>query len=210
MVNKDFITYEEALGLKDLDFNEPCFAYYYNSGTSGEPENKNIIGLGVGKPSEIESYMRTNISICKAPTYQQVFRWFRTEYALAGLPEIGSQEFSYRIYNTKTDKLVTSDINYNGTYEEAESKCLERLIKIARTTEKISTLNMKKISCTPTNSTEIYSENFSLKGFFIIDSIEIRENNPTSDKKLVAVIKAHHREQPDFKVEATSDKFLFN
>ena len=44
-------------------------------------------------------------------------------------------------------------------------------------------------------------------------SIDVGANlqhyNPIIDKKLVAVIKAHLREIPEFKVEATTDKFHF-
>lgn len=68
---------------------------------------------------------------------------------------------------------------------------------------------MEKMLFKPINSgSEIYSDQFSKEGWFIVDEIDLRPNSPTN-KKLVAVIKAHLREEPKFKVEATSDKFHF-
>lgn len=69
---------------------------------------------------------------------------------------------------------------------------------------------MDKMSLKPDSNYEVYSENFSKKGYFIVDQVDLRPNNRITDKKLVAVVKAHFREQPDFIVEATSDKFVFN
>lgn len=69
---------------------------------------------------------------------------------------------------------------------------------------------MEKISFKPIDSEErIYSDQFSKKGWFIIDKIELRPNNPITDKRLIAVIDAHFCEDPSFKVRATSDKFNF-
>lgn len=68
----------------------------------------------------------------------------------------------------------------------------------------------KKISFKSIASgSEIYSDQFSKEGWFVVDQIDLRPNNKVTDKKLVAVVKAHLREEPDFKVEATSDNFHF-
>ena len=66
--------------------------------------------------------------------WQQAFRWFREKYGLVGLIHIGTQEFSYDIYNIKEDvsELGISRISYNGTYEEAELACLKKIIEIAK------------------------------------------------------------------------------
>ncbi len=207
--NNEYLTHKEALTLRDLGYTGLCTAYYFK--TTVTEKNEEVYSLIEGKRHDVESAVNGfKDAICKAPTYHQAFKWFREEYGIAGLIEIGNQEFSYMVYNMRTDKGVCSAINYNGTYEEAESKCLEKLIEAARELDKLSVLNMEKIPCTPNKPTEVYSDHFSIKGQFIIDSIDLRENNPTSDKKLVAVVKAHHKDDPKFKVEATSDKFLFN
>jgi len=56
---------------------------------------------------------------------------------------------------------------------------------------------------------EVYSDQFKLKGVFIIDDVWLTENHPINDKTLVAIIKAHHKDRPTFRVEATSNKFTF-
>lgn len=61
-----------------------------------------------------------------------------------------------------------------------------------------------------TTGSEVYSESFSQKGWFIVDQVDLRPNNSVTDPKLVAIIKAHLREKPDFRVEATSDRFSFS
>jgi len=71
-------------------------------------------------------------------------------------------------------------------------------------------IKMEKMSFKPIGSgSEIYSDQFSKEGWYIVDQVDLRPNNSVTDKKLVAVIKAHLREEPSFKVEATSDKFCF-
>ncbi len=69
---------------------------------------------------------------------------------------------------------------------------------------------MKKMSFNPIGTgSEIFSDQFSKKGWFIVDQLDLVPNNIVTDKKLVAVIKAHLREDSSFLVEATSDKFTF-
>jgi hypothetical protein len=69
-----------------------------------------------------------------APTFSQAFRWFREKYKLSGLIEIGTQEYSFLIFDEKTDsREVTSSMN--GTYEEAELACLRKLIEIVKMTQ---------------------------------------------------------------------------
>lgn len=69
---------------------------------------------------------------------------------------------------------------------------------------------MEKMSFKPIGSgSEIYSDQFSKEGWYIVDQVDLRPNNSVTDKRLVAVIKAHLREEPNFRVEATSDNFHF-
>ena len=62
-LDKDFVPYEEALALKELGFNEPCFAWYNENGT--------LLSFN-------------NIGYTSAPTFQQAFRWFRDKHGLHG------------------------------------------------------------------------------------------------------------------------------
>ena len=62
MIKKEFIPYEQALELKELGFDEPCFGWYAS--------DKSLI-----KDYVIKMHLRV-------PTFSQAFRWFREEYKL--------------------------------------------------------------------------------------------------------------------------------
>jgi hypothetical protein len=110
-MKNEFIPYEQALELKELGFNEECFAYYYNKELS--------FGARVAYGEVIES-----------PLKQQAFRWFREEYALDSYirPNL--------VYDVPKTYQYNIDDNIDGvwynTYEEAELECLKKLIEIAK------------------------------------------------------------------------------
>ncbi len=62
---KDFIPYEQALALKELGFDEPCFGYHGQSSMSR--------WLFPKLPNEVASDDKGYV--CSAPLYQQAFRW---------------------------------------------------------------------------------------------------------------------------------------
>jgi hypothetical protein len=121
MVNKDFTQYTEALDLKELGFDEPCFGYWYTE----QEEFKKIdiqlssIGFLEGEPDYI-----------LAPTYSQAFRWFREKHNLFGQVNIHTY-FIYKISNGDF-KMVKEYDKLFETYEESELACLVALIKIVK------------------------------------------------------------------------------
>ena len=116
-MNKEFVPYELALELKQLGFDEPCFAIYYN------PSKELFIG---GTINPFTKEIRT-----LAPTYSQAFRWFREKHEVVGIVKFGTNEFTFNIYNSDGIGLLTKEsLAFNGTYEEAERACLEKLIEI--------------------------------------------------------------------------------
>ena len=119
-MKKEFVKYEQALALKELGFDEPCFGYW---------KSKNWL---IQEKTRTDGYTHADQE-CSSPLYQQAFRWFREKYGLSGLIEIGTQEFSYQVFNNKGNRqLGTEPLKYNGTYEEAESACLDKLIEIVK------------------------------------------------------------------------------
>ena len=110
-MEKEFVNYNQALKLKALGFNEPCFATW-----SGE-----TLDMSLQIPSD--DYFT------KAPTYSQAFRWFREKYGLFIQPNrtIDSEGIWYyfSIASKRTDVCEGSFV-----YEEAEIACLEKLIEI--------------------------------------------------------------------------------
>lgn len=125
-MEKEFIPYEQALDLEELGFNEPCISFY-----SSEKELYPVMQQPAKGP-----YFNNGsfIETIRAALYQQVFRWFREKYGLVGLIEIGTQEFTFNIFDDKGEAQLStvSMYNYNGTYEEAELECLKKLISIIK------------------------------------------------------------------------------
>ena len=121
-MEKEFIPYTEALALKELGFDEPCFGFY-------------IAGQLMVTTDSV--YNSTDIPVCKAPTFSQAFRWFREKYNLiseilwtSALPTHNT--FTAIIKSEeKIVKMTECDI-----YEEAELECLKKLIEIVKDAKK--------------------------------------------------------------------------
>ena len=117
-MEKDFIPYEEALALKELGFDEPCFAVYFNT-TQQLYFDKYI--------NEFNKDVRT-----LAPTFSQAFRWFRDNFGLYWpimSKATPSNNLVYYIYHGRLRE------DWNGcfeSYEEAELACLKKLIEISK------------------------------------------------------------------------------
>jgi hypothetical protein len=118
MIEKEFAPYEEALVLKELGFNEPCFGYW---------KSKNWL---IQEKTRTDGYTHADQE-CSAPLYQQAFRWFREKYGL-------NHEIPYAGKVGKHHAFVKNYIYGNNgnspsvfTYEEAELACLKKLIELA-------------------------------------------------------------------------------
>jgi hypothetical protein len=66
-MKKEFVPYELAWELKQLGFDEPCLAFYERS--------KELII----QECEVTDFHTSSLQ-CLAPTYSQVFRWFREKH----------------------------------------------------------------------------------------------------------------------------------
>ena len=113
-MEKEFTPYEQALALKELGFNEPCFGYYYST------DNKKV---------ELEMYIdaqHQDTYFVQAPLYQQAFRWFRDNYSIFSSVDVN---YCYKIY--VNDEFFEESINYNS-HEEAELECIKKLIEIVK------------------------------------------------------------------------------
>jgi hypothetical protein len=132
-MNKEFVTYEQALELKELGFDEPCFAIY-----SGFDEDNFSISDTIRLYSSkfrindtqsncfyINNFNSPRVS---APTFSQAFRWFREKYNLHSYIEGAYPWFRFYI-NSENDR-------YEGykhlLFEEAELECLKKLIEIVK------------------------------------------------------------------------------
>jgi len=102
-IESEFITYEQALALKELGFDEEVFQRF--------------------TLPDMDEF-------CKHPLKQQVFRWFREKY---GLCTIIDETVRPNIINKDSKLLFqyTNNKKYAGfEYEEAENACIDKLIEL--------------------------------------------------------------------------------
>jgi hypothetical protein len=131
-MNKEFVPYEEALALKELRFDEPCFGYYLEDGT-WVPASYSIESTVYPSNSDLLSEW------CSAPLYQQAFRWFRENHFLnykifrdGGYWICVVNSFKDEDYSSPEDKANTYGLGVFDTYPEAELACLRKLIEIVK------------------------------------------------------------------------------
>ena len=139
-MEKEYITYGQALALKELGFDEPCFAYY----SINNIENKLFydIDLDDGELTALNQnqFYHNNLSEVgriSSPLKQQVFRWFREKHKIHGnygtTSDYREEVNGYCISNFIDGNRNSLHINWEvGTYEEAESACIDKLIEIVK------------------------------------------------------------------------------
>jgi len=122
---KDFIPYEEALELKQLRFDEPCFATY------------------IGETFDSSVQFQSDDYFTAAPLFQQAFRFFREKYNLVHeICEHPKEMIDYVV--SKGERcLPTYSYGYSSNgryhpisntyiYEEGEIGCLKKFIEIVK------------------------------------------------------------------------------
>ena len=116
-MEKEFVTYEQSLALKDLGFDEPCFSFYIDVDkflyTNQKWLNYNL-----------------NDKRISSPLYQQAFRWFREKHGLCNFINFSGDGFC-----SGWEDLGNNEHGFENfkTYEEAEQACLDKLIEICKT-----------------------------------------------------------------------------
>jgi len=125
-----FCPYEQALALKELGFDEPCFAIC----------NKDR-KLFIVMPTNEKSFEYILI-----PTFSQAFRWFRKKYGLQSnilsYPNGNDNHLRYFFSIERYINYILEREEYNcirknvkdlyKSYEDAEIECLKKLIEIIK------------------------------------------------------------------------------
>ena len=125
-MKNEFIPYEQALVLKELGFDEPCFGGYYSN-----QDNVNLWFFKEAKNSDRDERVREGFAT--APTYSQAFRWFREKYGLClVIKPISDTRFDLGYSLLKNGLTIRS----YTTYEKAELACLKKLIELSNQTTK--------------------------------------------------------------------------
>ena len=116
-MEKEFVSYEQAVALKELGFKEDCLASYYHAGKR----------LGIGE------YVNHGNYTILAPLKQQVFRWFREQYDLHHVViwDSDTNNFDAGLFGELVTPFLEEDTIFT-TYEEAENACINKLIELAK------------------------------------------------------------------------------
>jgi hypothetical protein len=147
-MEKLFVKYEEALALKELGFDEPCFGYY---------KDGRISGVSKWDRKDWEFHILTNKEITNltseiilAPTFSQAFRFFREKYNISYSIDwmsrslefyngyyvhfrgINGNKINQENFIVLNDELPPKGYGVYKTYEEAELACLIKLIEIVK------------------------------------------------------------------------------
>ena len=139
-MEKEFVPYEQALALKELGFDEECFAGYDIDTTE----------LYIGYENDQKTF---NIEYyILAPLYQQAFRFFREKYNLhyrityydpikaqklnhadyqGGIYASAASWFDGSLYIPHDSIWELEKCPYD-TYKEVELACLKKLIEIVK------------------------------------------------------------------------------
>lgn len=120
-MQKYFVSYAQAVVLKELGFDEPCFGFY-----------STLYDLMIMKTNGVKSLFDSE---CLAPLKAQVFEWFREKHNLASFIWYNSLcekwRFDEIICLRTGDTLIDSDEQFQ-TYEEAESAAIDKLIELLK------------------------------------------------------------------------------
>ena len=142
-IKDEFVTYDLALRLKALGFDEPCLTKY----------NKTVKGVML----EITNiYTTVNPANINAPTWQSAFKFFEEKYSLCFLYEIvnfGADEFTFSIYDLYEEKTLYNEFVGAGasgmetfnTSKENKIAGLTRLCEIVEKQKKVKSRSIKEL-----------------------------------------------------------------
>jgi hypothetical protein len=119
-MEKEFVSYEQAVALKELGFDEECLAFY-------ELGNKEVQVVGVSQRYNDPSLL-TITDFC-APLKQQVFRWFR-ENDYINYITYNNWDYMYSFFIDGKHHAFHAVVSNFIYYEEAENACIDKLIKL--------------------------------------------------------------------------------
>jgi hypothetical protein len=155
-MNQEFVTYDQALALKELGFGEPCLLSLnwingYNTYTEKSNEPKAWISSNVEIKYDFSQFKVDFKDVyhveIQIPLYQQAFRWFRDKHGLYihFVPEfyMTGINFNWQILWYLPKEKWTEYVVCNGTMlfgdngeyptqEDAENACLDKLIEIVK------------------------------------------------------------------------------
>ena len=136
-MEKEFVSYDRALRLKALGFNETCISFYSKGGKHNYDVQSPCTNIGSWNDQEY---------YCSAPTFSQAFEWMREKYGLhqSIIKYSGSKIYWCQIemISDKKDRSGEYEVIYATSlstftkYRDAEIACLKKLLEIVEQKEK--------------------------------------------------------------------------
>jgi hypothetical protein len=138
-MRENFITYEQALALKELGFNEPCLLEEYFEDSQCVSEwayeepfkiNTELDHLTDKFNADDDEHYEYSVAV---PLKSQVFKWFRKNSSINGIVlYYGKDQWNIEILDYKGNELIQIEDNTFWSYEEAESACIDELIELIK------------------------------------------------------------------------------
>jgi len=132
-MKEHFVNYNQALALKELGFDEPCWCYFVND-----------VFFDSMFPKDYDYFEQMNkkMEYTLAPLKSQVFKWFRNDHKLESniiFHECYYEHGDKNVYEVNIESSVDYTFNLHitpiegfKTYEEAESACIDKLISVIK------------------------------------------------------------------------------
>ncbi|MFW6243161.1 MAG: hypothetical protein ACOC2W_03285 [bacterium] len=123
-MKNQFIPYNLSVELKELGFDDQCFAHYRDSET--------LVACNQGIWGVSYSELELPTTVVLSPTYQQVFDWFRNKHCLHSWV-IPCYVYINPDVKTHYDVIIDDKIvGYCKTFEESRLKNIEKLIELIK------------------------------------------------------------------------------
>jgi hypothetical protein len=129
-MEKEFVSYEVALKLKELGFDEPCLTYYYELTSN----LRTHLAIDVRNAWTYSGNKKLGFTL--APLYQQAFKWIREKHNIdISINTIYSKynENTIKQYSGVIDtKTMYTNVGFYDNYEEAQLAGLQKMIEIIK------------------------------------------------------------------------------
>ena len=122
-MKEHFLSYEQALAVKELGFDKPCFGYYSNS-------KEHMCEIWYEMSNKGQDYIPVGDVL--APLKQQVFKWFRDKHGIKPQITTTYDEWDFYIPTSKYNEIQIRQGSDIWTYEQAEDACIDKLIELIK------------------------------------------------------------------------------
>jgi len=132
-MEKQFVTYDIALTLKELGFDEPCMARF----EIRTNELTEVMSPKLQMFVRTESQEEFSWQICSAPLWQQVIDWFMEKYDIIINVDMNCMEnegFTFYVGNVKSRETIIEDESYGNvnSYYDARKEAILKTIELIK------------------------------------------------------------------------------